>query len=118
MPAKKQSPAKTKSAPATKKQTRVGVDKNLSLDQLSGKIRELRGDLIRQLNQIRAGASGNVRRPGQIRRQIARHLTAANQRRRQKGDTPDKTEAKPAPAAKTKPAPKTTPKKAAAKKSK
>lgn len=86
MPAKKQPPAKPKTTPAAAKKKKDAADRNLTLEQLSGKVRELRSDLIRQLNQIRAGASGNVRRPGQIRRQIARHLTVAGERRRQKAD--------------------------------
>ncbi len=76
---------------ATKDRPEAKVDRTLNLDQLSGKVRELRQDLIRHLNQIRAGATGNVRRPGQIRRQIARHLTITSERLRQKPDQPVET---------------------------
>ena len=118
MPAKKQPPVKPVKPAAKSSATKDGpeakVDRTLSLDQLSGKVRELRQDLIRHLNQVRAGATGNVRRPGQIRRQIARHLTVSSERRRQKTDQAAKTEAKPSKPAATKteakPAPKTKPK--------
>ena len=118
MPAKKQPPVKPAAKPvATKDHPEAKVDRTLNLDQLSGKVRELRQDLIRHLNQIRAGATGNVRRPGQIRRQIARHLTVTSERLRQKPDqtvetksdqplaakTETKTEIKPKAATKPKP---------------
>lgn len=90
------------------------VDRSLSLDQLSQKLRDLRGDLIRQLNQIRTGSTTNVRRPRHLRRQIARHLTVINERRRQpaepaepaKADSPAPAKPKPKAEVKAKPKPK------------
>ena len=100
-------------------------DRSSSLDQLSHKLRDLRQDLIRQLNQIRAGSTTNVRRPQQLRRQIARHLTVINERRRGRSETateataepdPAQTTAKPAPSRKPKPKAKAQTKKPAKKK--
>ncbi len=94
-PAKSTKAAKAKAAKAAKADTQV--DRTSNLDQLSHKLRDLRQDLIRHLNQVRAGATTNVRRPQHLRRQIARHLTVMNEKRR--GRASDSTKPADPPAA-------------------
>ena len=61
--------AKTKSKPTNVKLA------DLNRDQLKERLGQLRADLSQQMQQLRLGASTNVRQPALIRRQIARTLT-------------------------------------------
>lgn len=61
--------AKTKSKPADVKLA------DLNYGQLKERLEQLRADLSQQMQQLRLGASTNVRQPTLIRRQIARTLT-------------------------------------------
>ena len=124
MPAtKKPNQAKPVTKPVTKAATKVTskavakpaktakadtqVDRTSNLDQLSHKLRDLRQDLIRHLNQVRAGATTNVRRSRHLRRHIARHLTVMNEKRRGRASDSTETPDQPAPTSAAGPKPAT-----------
>ena len=92
-----------KSAKTAKADTQV--DRTSNLDQLSHKLRDLRQDLIRHLNQVRAGATTNVRRSQHLRRHIARHLTVMNEKRRGRASDSTGTPDQPAPTSAADPKP-------------
>ena len=48
-------------------------------DQQAKKLRQMRANIADQLGQLLAGSNRNVRKPGQIKKEIARQLTKINQ---------------------------------------